>query len=413
MMYSSFRDVYLTDAERRTLDWHLANLEFANATELCNLSLRHWDQDDVFELSGDHCIVKEGYSAVTDALATCITNGLHSPSTVNVSGTPNAKCRDSATGYQFGSGHIELKSSVKRVIYSQKGVRVEALNAAFSQDDLIEHEAHAVVCTLPLGVLKESIKHPQQFHQESTSSTPSKSHPGPQSASGSDYTVAALTCLTSPLFQPALPDWKVEAINRLGFGVLNKVVLFFERCFWDRSHNVFGHVSDSTDKRGELYMFWSISERPVLTALVAGRSAIELEQQHPSSQSQSSSPQRDPPGSRTISTTSIITKSSAHSGTNSGGLSGSTVSTTTTGATNTSALNDPIVARAMQILRGIFGQDSVVNGISSASITERKRIVPNVSLFARFAYMHLFLKRLSTQTSNLLFHRIAYCLSSC
>lgn len=176
---------------------------------------------------------------------------------------------------------------------------------------------------------------------------------------------------------------------------------------------MFGHVSDSTDKRGELYMFWSISERPVLTALVAGRSAIELEQQHPSSQSQSSSPQRDPPGSRTISTTSIITKSSAHSGTNSGGLSGSTVSTTTTGATNTSALNDPIVARAMQILRGIFGQDSVVNGISSASITERKRIVPNVSLFARFAYMHLFLKRLSTQTSNLLFHRIAYCLSSC
>lgn len=126
MMYSSFRDVYLTDAERRTLDWHLANLEFANATELCNLSLRHWDQDDVFELSGDHCIVKEGYSAVTDALATCITNGLHSPSTVNVSGTPNAKCRDSATGYQFGSGHIELKSSVKRVIYSQKGWYSEA-----------------------------------------------------------------------------------------------------------------------------------------------------------------------------------------------------------------------------------------------------------------------------------------------
>lgn len=119
--------------------------------------------------------------------------------------------------------HALIHTSVTLFHLTFSGVRVEALNAAFSQDDLIEHEAHAVVCTLPLGVLKESIKHPQQFHQESTSSTPSKSHPGPQSASGSDYTVAALTCLTSPLFQPALPDWKVEAINRLGFGVLNKV----------------------------------------------------------------------------------------------------------------------------------------------------------------------------------------------
>lgn len=36
------------------MDWHFANLEFANATPLSNLSLKHWDQDDDFEFTGNH-----------------------------------------------------------------------------------------------------------------------------------------------------------------------------------------------------------------------------------------------------------------------------------------------------------------------------------------------------------------------
>ncbi|VDP82994.1 unnamed protein product [Echinostoma caproni] len=374
------KDVYLTDAERQTLDWHMANLEFANATELHNLSLRHWDQDDVFELSGDHCVIKEGYGAVTDALASCVTNGFHVPPCAShASGTPNAKHRDTGSTYSFGSGHIELKSSVKRVTYITKGVRVEALNAAFSQEDLIEHEADAVVCTLPLGVLKESIKHSRPGTPKSGGS---KSHPT------SNFTVSDLTRLTAPVFQPPLPDWKVESINRLGFGVLNKVVLFFERCFWDRSQNLFGHVSETTDKRGELYMFWSISDRPVLIALVAGRAAVDLErhtqsQISPSQSGQSVSPHRQSPGSRGVTSVPVPTKHSTHSGAS--GLCGSSSSNTTSSGnitTATSALQDPIVARAMQILRGIFGQDPTLNGISSSNLSDRKRTVPNIAVAA-------------------------------
>lgn len=37
-------DVYLSSKDRQILDWHFANLEFANATPLSNLSLKHWDQ---------------------------------------------------------------------------------------------------------------------------------------------------------------------------------------------------------------------------------------------------------------------------------------------------------------------------------------------------------------------------------
>lgn len=49
---SSPSDVYLSSRDRQILDWHFANLEFANATPLSNLSLKHWDQDDDFEFSG-------------------------------------------------------------------------------------------------------------------------------------------------------------------------------------------------------------------------------------------------------------------------------------------------------------------------------------------------------------------------
>jgi [histone H3]-N6,N6-dimethyl-L-lysine4 FAD-dependent demethylase len=51
---SLFSDSYLSISDRQVLDWHFANLEFANATPLSELSLKHWDQDDEFEFIGSH-----------------------------------------------------------------------------------------------------------------------------------------------------------------------------------------------------------------------------------------------------------------------------------------------------------------------------------------------------------------------
>ena len=64
-----FSDVYLSLRDRQILDWHFANLEFANATPLSALSLKHWDQDDDFEFTGSHMTVSNGYSCVPGALA--------------------------------------------------------------------------------------------------------------------------------------------------------------------------------------------------------------------------------------------------------------------------------------------------------------------------------------------------------
>lgn len=67
ILFSS--DVYLSSRDRQILDWHFANLEFANATPLTSLSLKHWDQDDDFEFSGSHMTVRNGYSCLPAALA--------------------------------------------------------------------------------------------------------------------------------------------------------------------------------------------------------------------------------------------------------------------------------------------------------------------------------------------------------
>ncbi|XP_019753273.1 lysine-specific histone demethylase 1A isoform X3 [Dendroctonus ponderosae] len=206
-------DVYLSSQDRQILDWHFANLEFANATPLSNLSLKHWDQDDDFEFTGNHLTVRNGYSCVPVALA----EGLD----------------------------IKLNAAVKKVEYNQQGVEVTVYNPR-NQQAINTYRADVALCTLPLGVLKLSAV----------------------SSSGQLNTVQ---------FSPPLPDWKTSAIQRLGFGNLNKVVLCFERIFWNPQANLFGHVGSTTASRGELFLFWNLYKAPVLLALVAGEAAAIME----------------------------------------------------------------------------------------------------------------------------------------
>jgi lysine-specific histone demethylase 1 len=207
-------DVYLSSRDRQIIDWHFANLEFANATPLNNLSLKHWDQDDGFAFTGSHLTVRNGYSCVPVALS----EGLD----------------------------IKLNTAVRQVRYGQNGCEVSTSNARNHTNPVV-YKADAVLCTLPLGVLKQSIA---------------------QNAQTPPNAVA---------FNPPLPDWKIESVKRLGYGNLNKVVLCFDRIFWDPSTNLFGHVGSTTASRGELFLFWNLYKAPVLLALVAGEAAAIME----------------------------------------------------------------------------------------------------------------------------------------
>ncbi|VEN43747.1 unnamed protein product, partial [Callosobruchus maculatus] len=140
---------------------------------------------------------------------------------------------------------IKLNAAVRKVEYNHRGVEVTVYNPRNPSTTNTYH-ADVVLCTLPLGVLK-------------LSAAPSSSQ------------------LNTVQFSPPLPDWKTSAIQRLGFGNLNKVVLCFERIFWNPQANLFGHVGSTTASRGELFLFWNLYKAPVLLALVAGEAAAIME----------------------------------------------------------------------------------------------------------------------------------------
>ncbi|KAG2539769.1 lysine-specific histone demethylase 1 homolog 3-like [Panicum virgatum] len=79
-------------------------------------------------------------------------------------------------------------------------------------------------------------------------------------------------------FTPSLPDWKLSSINKLGFGVLNKIVLEFPEVFWDDNVDYFGATAEETDLRGQCFMFWNLRKTvgaPVLISLLVGQAAID------------------------------------------------------------------------------------------------------------------------------------------
>jgi lysine-specific histone demethylase 1 len=151
LQYQSLVD--LKPRDMRLLSWHHANLEYANAVSVNQLSLSGWDQDIGNEFEGEHSEVIGGYQQVPRGLWQC-------PSQLDV----------------------RFNTPIKAVQYNTeeqplgKAVRIECVNGEV-------YEADQVVLTTPLGVLKSgSIK-----------------------------------------FEPPLPDWKQDVIERMGFGLLNKV----------------------------------------------------------------------------------------------------------------------------------------------------------------------------------------------
>ncbi|KHN70659.1 Lysine-specific histone demethylase 1A [Toxocara canis] len=134
---------------------------------------------------------------------------------------------------------IELGNVVEQIDYSGEGVTVRCVRGGKE----VTYMADACLCTLPLGVLKRSVK-------------------GEGDA---------------PAFLPPLPASKRKAVESLGFGNLNKVVLIFEKPFWNQLQ-AFGRAAESSISRGEFYIFYPVCDMPVLIAMMAGTSAFANEE---------------------------------------------------------------------------------------------------------------------------------------
>mmetsp|Transcript_8441 Transcript_8441/g.14234 ORF Transcript_8441/g.14234 Transcript_8441/m.14234 type:complete len:492 (-) Transcript_8441:229-1704(-) len=129
---------------------------------------------------------------------------------------------------------IRYEHVVSSVTYSPKGVTVETSKGVFKAD--------YAILTFPLGVLKRG----------------------------------------TVRFEPPLPSWKTEAIERLGMGVLNRIVMVFPKIFWKHGAEFIGLLSDNNRETSNIVLrgFMSLESAknaPVLVCFVSGDAARQME----------------------------------------------------------------------------------------------------------------------------------------
>ena len=244
------------------VDWHVSNLEYANACPLDALSLRHWDQDDTYAYAGSHCVLRETFQGLCEGLAASLKDLRLNAAAARVEvgiarpASPRAAARGGADApgalrcgkgcgrvFVHGSGRASHERTcaggAKRGGDDKPGCRVSLASGA-------RLDADAVVVTAPLGVLKAG----------------------------------------AIAFSPPLPAWKRAAIDRVGFGLLNKVALRFDRCFWREPRYWGGEAVKARNlgrvagDGGHLFLWVDMEpavDAPVLVALCPANAAERLE----------------------------------------------------------------------------------------------------------------------------------------
>lgn len=119
---------------------------------------------------------------------------------------------------------VKLGAEVRRIAHGGSGVRVETSQGVVTAD--------RAIITVPLGVLKAD----------------------------------------TIVFDPPLPEPKRRAIRRLGFGLLDKVVLAFDEPFWSQDPDMFGIVGRDQPV-SDLVNGLRFADKPLLVGLRGGANA--------------------------------------------------------------------------------------------------------------------------------------------
>lgn len=106
------------------LNWHMANMEYACATALGNVSNTHFDQDDEYAFQGPHYLLPNGFQSLAHALADAI-----------------------------GQEKIIYDAVVESILTEQQDDQVKITYRSF-ENKVCEVQGAAVLVTVPLGVLK-------------------------------------------------------------------------------------------------------------------------------------------------------------------------------------------------------------------------------------------------------------------
>mmetsp|Transcript_1268 Transcript_1268/g.4331 ORF Transcript_1268/g.4331 Transcript_1268/m.4331 type:complete len:1265 (-) Transcript_1268:8775-12569(-) len=227
---------------RRLMYWHVANLEYGLGTHINNVSLCEWDQDDEYDLPSGHYYYARGYKSLAQKIASDPQVG------TNLNIRFNTEVTKIDYSYDLQSAHlgtppvvrVHTRSNTNTLVNPVQITRTsidESIDPPPHSEELV-FEADKVLVTASLGILKADRLQ----------------------------------------FNPPLPLWKRQCIDRLGFGLLNKIVLYFKESFWE-GQDYLGMVQDM-ENYGKGYLVWNMEPATgsaVLSCLVAGDAALQHE----------------------------------------------------------------------------------------------------------------------------------------
>jgi monoamine oxidase len=242
----------LSADEHRMLLWNTKNVEYALGANISDLSMKYWDSDERHAFEGDHVLLKQGYSAVIDYML----NSLQQAGKDKF---------DSILNFPVGKVEYARKSTTQsygrdRLGRDRKLVELSDTCSVSSEDGTQTKYFDFLVCTAPLGVLKESVQRAGELDSNDKLS-----------------------------FQPCLPFSKIDAISNVGFGLLDKAYLHFPKAFWRLSglfkeddQCLFGNVSGLNPHH---YMFFDVGKclasgentPAILMSLISGKEAVACE----------------------------------------------------------------------------------------------------------------------------------------
>lgn len=124
---------------------------------------------------------------------------------------------------------VKFNQRVKQIEYNRKGVRVITQNETY--------HAKRVIVTVPLGVLKAKFI---KFH-------------------------------------PALPKYKLKAIDELQMGNYEKLYLLFDEVFWDKNKEWIGLLPKNKYEGFNIFNYYKYTQKPVLIAFTGGQLAREMD----------------------------------------------------------------------------------------------------------------------------------------
>ena len=250
----------LSPEGRSLLLWHVKNLEYALGANVSDLSMQYWDIDDRNAFEGDHVLMQRGFGSLIDAL-------LHDLQTLapiinQFEGRLSCPVQKIEYGRKTTTIPIATVANASSLQPHEQPLVALSDTCCITLDNGETIDCDFVISAMPLGVLKQAVK--AQTSKE------------PVVDGNMDNTV---------VFDPPLPFSKEDAISNMGFGLLNKLYLYFDRAFWRTPSSkdivMFGNTSSVHPQH---YMFTDVGhilsqsnnkdDAPaVLVSLISGRDA--------------------------------------------------------------------------------------------------------------------------------------------